>query len=308
MELRKDIWRPLIVEAAASEVLERGSLEGLPLRWLPAGGDLTFSADPFGVWRDGYLFIFVEDFDYRTAHGTIAVHVLDHRLRWIEKRTVLAEPWHLSYPFVFEWESDMWLLPEACGSGTLTLYRAREFPWTWEKASLIALDTVALDPTPLFHEGLWWLFYGTVGGKFDHLSKLNVAWADTPLGAWTPHPKNPVRIDRKGARPAGRVFEHAGRLILPVQDCVQSYGSALRLLHIAELTEECFAADLNARLCAPSGATPFVQGCHTFSPAGPVTLIDVKKRQLSLKGLSMRPRRDLARWLHWNRGASPVAP
>ena len=103
MEWRKDIWRPLIVEASANEVLDRGSLEDLPLRWVPAGGDLTFSADPFGVWREGYLFIFVEDFDYRTAHGTIAVHVLDDRLRWIEKRTVLAEPWHLSYPFVFEW-------------------------------------------------------------------------------------------------------------------------------------------------------------------------------------------------------------
>ncbi|HKX78266.1 MAG TPA: formyl transferase [Novosphingobium sp.] len=295
LEFLKDIWRPLLVEAPVDEIARRGSLEGLPLRWLPAGRDLTFSGDPFGIWRDGCLFVFVEDFDYRTAHGTIGVHVLDERLRWIEKRTVLHEPWHLSYPIVFEWDDEIWLLPEASGSESLALYRAREFPWHWEKVATITLDVVPLDATPVRRDGLWWLFYGAAGSARERLTLLNVAWAEDLLGPWTPHPLNPVLRDMRGARPGGRAFEHQGNLALPIQDCTRSYGSALRLLHVSTLDRDQFQARAGGKFLAPSGATPFLDGCHTLSAAGPVTLVDVKRRHASFKGLTMRPRRDLAK-------------
>lgn len=297
MQLKKDIWRPLIVEAPLDEIVRRGSLDGFAFRWLPAGPDLTFSADPFAIWRDGLLFIFVENFDYRTAHGTIAVHVLDDRLRWIESRTVLQEPWHLSYPFVFEWLGDVWMMPEGCASGTQALYRAADFPWRWEKAHHITLDVVPLDATPFRHDGRWWLFYGTAGSAGERLTQLNLAWAEDISGPWTPHPANPVFSDPHGARPGGSAWASNGQVVLPVQDCRASYGSALRLLHITTLTEHGFAAHVGQTLHAPADAAPFIEGCHTLSAAGPMTLIDVKKRDFSLKGLTMRPRRDLARLL-----------
>ncbi len=134
MELVKDIWRAGIVSATMPTILARGSVAGLPVTWLPSPGPLRYLADPFGLWRDGRLHVFTELYDYRVRVGAIEAMVFDAGFRLLEQRRVLAEPWHLSYPFVFEAEGETWMLPEANRSRTLTLYRAVEFPFRWEAA------------------------------------------------------------------------------------------------------------------------------------------------------------------------------
>jgi hypothetical protein len=128
MEWKKDIWRPMVVGASVDTIIRRGSLDGLPCHWLPAAPALQFSADPFGIWRNGLLHVFVETFDYRSAHGAIAVHVLDASLRVLETREVLREPWHVSYPLLVEHDGATWMIPETSASGGQWLYRARAFP------------------------------------------------------------------------------------------------------------------------------------------------------------------------------------
>jgi len=155
MAFRKDIWRPAIIRAPLEEVIARRSIAGLPLQWLPPMESFRFLADPFGLWRDGRLHVFVETYDYRVRRGAIEVLIFNAGLELVERRAALSEPWHLSYPYVFEAEGETWMLPEAHRSGRLTLYRAVEFPHRWEAAQVIALDHVAIDATPLRHEGLW---------------------------------------------------------------------------------------------------------------------------------------------------------
>ncbi len=43
MGLRKDIWRPAIVNAPLHTILARGSLDDLPLVWLPDAGSFRFN-------------------------------------------------------------------------------------------------------------------------------------------------------------------------------------------------------------------------------------------------------------------------
>jgi hypothetical protein len=296
MELLKDIWRPLIVAAGIEEIARRGSLEGFALHWLPESGALAYTADPFGFWHEGVLHVFFEHFDYRTAHGTIGVHVLDAAMRVVETRIVLREAWHLSYPAVFAWEGDLWMLPEACGSGTATLYRAVDFPFRWEPAVRLALDAVPIDATPLRWQDRWWLFYAPAGTPAERLTHLHAAWADRLEGPWTPHPANPLVVDPQGARPAGLPFVLDGKLVLPIQDCRLSYGSGLRLLTIDTLDESRFSAQSGPLVGPPSGAGAYGAGCHTLVAAGPVTLVDVKRRIFSFEALSLRPRREWRRW------------
>ncbi|EJL28315.1 hypothetical protein [Novosphingobium sp. AP12] len=296
MQFRKDIWQPMVVEAPIRQIAEAGTLDGLAMRWLPSARELSFSADPFGLWKNGELHVFFENFDYRTAHGTIGVHVLDNTLNVMESRIVLKEPWHLSYPFVFEWEGDVWMLPEACGSGASTLYRALAFPWTWEPAASITLDVVPIDATLLFAKGSWWMFYAPAGSNLERLTELYLAQAPTPLGPWQPHQGNPFYTDLQGARPGGTAFEMGGQVVLPLQDCRKSYGSGLKLLTIANLGEPSMSASAGSLLTPPPTAA-FSDGFHTLSEAGPVTLVDVKRRSPSWKGLAMRPLRSMDRWL-----------
>nr|WP_233151152.1 formyl transferase [Sphingomonas sp. BT553] len=278
--------------ATAADIVARGSIDGLPLVWLPPMGSFRFIADPFGMWRDGRLYVFVETYDYRVRVGAIEVLVYDAEFRLVDRRPVLNEPWHLSYPLVFEAEGETWMLPEAHRSGRLTLYRAIDFPDRWEPAHVIALDHVAVDATPVFHDGRWWLFYTSADREPDKMSALHVAHADRLAGPWTPHPANPVRIDVASARPGGMPLVIDGHIVLPVQDCSRTYGGAIRLLTITTLTPEDFVAEMGDALVAPASAAPFVEGLHTLAEAGPVTLVDMKRTELSLHGLSIEAVRE----------------
>lgn len=295
MALRKDIWRSAIVMATAEEIVARGSIEGLPRQWLPPIGSFRFLADPFGLWRDDRLYVFVETYDYRVRIGAIEVLIYDAALRLIDRRPVLNEPWHLSYPLVFEAEGETWMLPEAHRSGRLTLYRATDFPIRWEAAHVIALDHVAVDATPVFHDGRWWLFYTSADREPDKMSALHVAFADRLTGPWTPHPGNPVRVDVTSARPGGMPIVVDGRVVLPVQDCSRTYGGAIRPLTVTTLTPDRFVAEAGAPVTAPMSAAPYVEGLHTLAAAGPVTLVDMKRTILSLHGLSIEAGREIAK-------------
>lgn len=306
MGLRKDIWRPAIVGAPIAEIVARGGIDGLPLHWLPPMGSFRFIADPFGLWRDGRLHVLVEGYDYRTRHGWIEAMILDQDYAVIERRMVLTEPWHLSYPFVFEADGETWMLPEASRSGRLILYRAVEFPWVWERACDLVLDCVPVDATPLFHAGRWWLFYTSADREQDKMTALHVAYADRLTGPWTAHPLNPVRVDAGSARPGGTPVVDGDTIWLPVQDCRQTYGGAIRPLRITTLTPEAFAAEPVGRIAAPAACAPFAEGLHTLSGAGPVTLVDMKRTDLSAHGVALQIGREWRRFT--SRAAAPGSP
>lgn len=295
MQLKKDIWKCAIVGAPVSEIVASGSLDGWPMTWIPGSGDLRYLADPFGIWRDGALHVFAEHFDYRDARGRIVLSIYDRVLNLVEQRIVLREPWHLSYPFVFEADGETWLLPESFGSGGLWLYRAAQFPYRWERAARIALDAVPLDATP-FHDGeRWWLFYAPAFPEAARLTQLCAAYADRLEGPWRPYAHNPCLSDPLGARPGGTPLRLESGLYLPVQGCAGTYGAAVRLLRIDTLRPDRIDVAVTGTLEAPALAAPFTDGCHTLAAAGAVTLIDVKRTRLSLKGLAVRPLRGLYR-------------
>lgn len=296
MPLRTDLWRIGLVRARIETVLEAGDLSGFDIVWGPQEPGFTFLADPFGLWRDGTLHVFAEAYDYRTRHGVIDLLRYDAGLTLLDRRRVLAEPWHLSYPQVFEADGETWMLPEGYRSGTLTLYRAKAFPDVWERAAEIPLDEPAIDATPFRHDGLWWLAYSPSREKVARQSRLHLAYAERLTGPWTPHPGNPVRIDRASARPGGTMVARDGVLILPVQDCARTYGGAIRPLAIHRLTPDAFEAEPGAPIVAPPSARPCLDGLHTLSAAGEVALIDVKRIDRSPRGLLIDAGRRLGMW------------
>lgn len=285
MPLRKDIWRVGIVRKPMQAILKAGSLKNEAVHWLPERPALHFDADPFAVWRYGALHLFVETYDYWRRRGSIDVLTLDESLRVRDRRPALEEPWHLSYPFLVEEEGETYMLPEAFRSGQLTLYRAVEFPARWEPATRIVLDTVAIDATPVFHDGLWWLFYTSAESKLAKVAALHVAFAERLTGPWRVHARNPVRFDPTSARPGGTPLVVDGAIVLPVQDCAETYGGGLRKLTIIKLTPNVFEAEASARLIAPAGGA-YAHGLHTLSAAGDLTLIDAKKFEVSAETLA----------------------
>ncbi len=294
MPRRSDIWRIGIADAPIARVARR--LGETSIHWLPEEPPFTFLADPFGLWRDGRLHVFAEAYDYRTRHGVIDALTFEPDLTPVSRKTVLREPWHLSYPFVLEADGETWMLPEAHRSGALTVYRAKNFPDRWEPVARLELDTPAVDATPFRHGGLWWLAYAPSGSQAMKQGRLHLAFAEALIGPWRVHLGNPVRIDLASSRPGGTPFVDSGALILPVQDCTATYGGAIRLLHIHELTPNRFVAEAGPPLTAPATAGHHADGLHTLAGCGGLTLIDVKRIDRSLGGLSIDLGRRLGRW------------
>lgn len=292
MGVVKDMWRVGLVRAPLEDLLPAGALAQHAVRWFPDPGPLRFHADPFGVWRDDRFHVFVEVYDYRDRVGAIEVLTFDRDFQLLERQSALKEPWHLSYPVIIETDGETYMLPEAHKSGRLTLYRAEDFPTKWTPVQTIALDQVAIDATPIVYDGLWWLFYTPATTKADKVSALHVAYAERLTGPWTPHAGNPVRYDPSSSRPGGTPVVVDGAIVLPVQDCRQTYGGAIRALRITTLTPDSFEAQADEPITAPKSFGRYVDGLHTLSAAGPVTLIDAKRFEVSPASLASDVRRE----------------
>jgi hypothetical protein len=233
--------------------------------------------DPFVVQRDGGYFVFLEEKLYATGKGRIACLHLDADGRLLGRHTALETDHHLSYPFIFERDGELFMLPESAANRTVDLYRCTRFPDAWEYVRTLMQDVYAVDATLLEHSGSAWLFANVKEQGGSSLNSLHLFMASDPFSStWRPHPRNPVVRDIASARPAGRVFVQDGQLIRPSQDSSRRYGGALKFNRIAQLDENDYGEETVATF-APRGGR--IRATHTFNQSGDMTVIDAVLRR-----------------------------
>ena len=109
-----------------------------------------------------------------------------------------------------------------------------------------------------------------LGGYSDTLCLYK---ADNPLGPWLPHPQNPVLIDHKTARSAGKMVIKNDKLWRPVQDCEMGYGAAIGLAEVTQLDDEGFAQHINTVIHSGGPEWPG-RKIHTLNRVGRLEVID----------------------------------
>lgn len=198
-----------------------------------------FWADPFLVPFEDKQFLFFEELPFATDKGHLSVMEIGKNGKGSNPVKILEEPFHLSYPFVFQYEGKYYMIPESYQDKSIRLYECVSFPYKWEYKKNIMNNVSAFDTTLYFHRGKWWMFTLIMeqeGG--GHNDELFLFYADSPLtDEWTSHPQNPIVSDVRVARPAGNIYEYKGRLIRPSQDCAKKYGYGFNLNEILEMTE-----------------------------------------------------------------------
>lgn len=257
-----------------------------PIDWVAEHGSSRYLADPFAIDTDAGLVVLVEDYDYREHRGVISALTGDLSL----PRVVLDAGVHASYPYSFECDGTVYCVPETYQAEEVRLYRAIDFPWSWEPIGTLIDGLAALDPTIVEYQGRWWLFC-TIHGR-DSNTKLHIYHAPHPTGPWQPHLLNPVKTDVRSSRPAGTPFWHREALHRPTQDCSTSYGGAVTITRIDELTPSRFSESVVGTVAPPSTGA-YRHGVHTLSAAGSRTLVD--GRRDTFIGASFR-RELLSRW------------
>ena len=199
-----------------------------------------FVADPFMMRRDSVWYMFFEVLNQATDRGEIGLATSRDGLSWTYQQIVLVEPFHLSYPYVFQWQGECYLLPETLGAQAVRLYRAETFPTRWSCVGSLVEGSCA-DPSVFRSDNKWWMFACTTPYQHD---TLRLYFADELFGPWREHPLNPiVSGNRHNARPAGRVLTFDGNLIRFSQDCVPVYGTQVRAFKIQELTTRSYVEE-----------------------------------------------------------------
>jgi hypothetical protein len=252
---------------------EKGRTQPAMIPLLPPRG--TDWADPCVVSAGGKHHIFFEELVRGGQRGHISLAIMDSRGRCQPPVRVLERPYHLSYPFVFEWRGGHYMIPETAQNRAIEVYRCAEFPARWEFHKTLMAGVTATDAT-LFCDGAkWWLFANVRGhkGKARH-EDLFLFSADEPLSdRWQAHPKNPVVTGARQARPAGRIFTREGHIYRPSQDCSRRYGGALNINLLETLNGEDYRESRVAHIEPAAGTR--VRGIHTLSQAGPLLVVDL---------------------------------
>lgn len=234
-------------------------------------------ADPFLLEHDGAVYLFYEVYDYRTRLGHLDVGRIDGDTL-VPLGTVLKRPYHLSYPFVFRCDGEIYMIPETHEKKRLEIWRAVDFPLGWELATT-AFEGVNMADTVVFErDGQWWMFTNICNDSFnDHAAELHLFRIDGPLlNTIEPHPLNPVVIDTTTARGGGRVFEQDGRIYRASQENSHGvYGFGLNLMEICRLDATGYEERRVRRL-----AGDFAEGiiaCHHMDAAAGRFVIDVRR-------------------------------
>lgn len=268
-----DQWNIGIVAAPIETFLVAGARP--PVRWLPKPERNHFLADPF---PSDDTALFVEEFDYHTGKGTIAVLTMADEGTYSAPRTVITSPVHLSYPYLIHYQGDVYCVPESGEAGEIALYKATAYPNQWTKCMTLIEGFAGLDATLFPHNGRWWLLC-TEQGIFSDIM-LHAWYAPDLFGPWVPHAGNPLKTDVRSSRPAGRPFVHRGQLYRPAQDCSRTYGGAVAINRVVRLTPTAFEEETVA-VVEPYADSPYRYGLHTLSTFDQYTVIDGEGRMFA---------------------------
>jgi hypothetical protein len=224
-----------------------------------------FVADPFLVQDHGVWYLFFEVMDAVTGQGDIGLASSTDALSWTYRQIVLDEPFHLSFPYVFEWEGAHYMVPESSEANAIRLYKADPFPTRWSFVEQL-IEGSYVDTSLCRYHNKWWLFTTRPHPNSD---SVYLYYADSLLGPWIKHPKNPVVEDAlHSARSGGRVVMFDGRLIRYAQDVYPVYGKEVRAFEITALSETEYKEEqIGARpIIGATGHGWNGRGMHTVDP------------------------------------------
>jgi hypothetical protein len=266
-----EIWNIGFIEARAEDLLTQSRLTNVV--WLASPRRHTFAADPFPLPRPSTASILVEDFEYvGSCKGVISRVDFDGASGRARFSPVINAPWHLSYPFVFQANGEVYCIPESFETRGCDLYRLAD-PDTFVLVRRLLHDIAVLDPTVFRHAGWWWLFC-TDQDSGPH-TKLYAYYAAKLESEWRPHALNPLKCDITSARPAGAPFVVDGALYRPAQNCSLTYGGAVTLNHVVELSPERFQ-EVTVHQIGPERPGPYPAGFHTLNAVGARWVVDGK--------------------------------
>ena len=227
-------------------------------------------ADPFLFVHNNILFLFYEQ---KKLHhnGTIIMLRTDDLEHWSEPVEVLRETFHLSYPWVFEKDGHIYMMPETCGDKSVRLYEA--FAPNLTEFRLVKklieqdddnLDFSFSDSSVVEWDGKYYLFT-TV--RKNGINQLRLFCSNEFMGEYCEHTKSPICVGNKYGRNAGHFMEYCGELYRFAQDCDNGYGNNVHVLKVKELSVDDYQENIVKKNILDRNNTFYKSGGHQLNIA-----------------------------------------
>lgn len=225
----------------------------------------SFVADPFLIRQDKQWDLFFEVYNKDTKQGDLAVATSRNTWIWKYQNVIIDEPFHLSYPYVFQADGEYYLIPESFEANSIRLYKADDFPTKWSFVKTLIEGRDYVDNSIVYYNNKWWLFSSVTTND-----KLYLHYADSLTGPWKEHPMSPiVSGDVHKSRPSGRLLVYDGKLYRFTMDVQPPVGNhQVMAYQITEITPETYTETLvqEAPILMPSGSGWNGDGMHQLDP------------------------------------------
>lgn len=236
-------------------------------------------ADPFLFAKDGELFLFAEFFDNKTDSGKIGCLKYKDG-KFVDPKVVISEKYHMSYPFVFERDGDIYMMPETCLDKKIQLYKAVDFPNKWEKCRTI-IDNAEFVDSVIYND---FIIANRRHWPEDAMS-IDLEIFNFKTGE--PHILNPIFVKSYCDRGAGAVFNLDGYPVRPVQDATEKvYGKSIVFKKIKKLDHDNFEQEAVFTFSYDMIDSDLKQapaGTHTYAFLNGIEIVDVKLKRFNFK-------------------------
>ncbi len=237
----------------------------------------VYQADPFGIEKNGKLYLFYEEFIKEKDYAVLKCSILDANLKQIEDRVILDDGTHKSFPFLIENDGYLYMMPETGAMDSLILYECTVFPFEWRKMNKI-LSFACSDAVMKNIDGSWFLLYTKANTKNEN-KNLYLRTANNLLGDWEREPEILVNQDNYSSRNAGSIYEIDGVNYRFAQNCNNSYGENVVIKKIVETSRSKF----NEAVTIEKSLHENCNGFHTLNATKSFVLVDRRKYRYQFK-------------------------
>jgi len=185
-------------------------------------------ADPFLFVHNDELYLFYEE-KSELNEGVIKAFKTSDLLTWTDLGTILTETCHLSFPFVFAVENDIYMMPETFDFKSLCLYHFTDFPYGCTFKRQLMFGDHFVDSHIFKQDDIYFLFSNTEN------CELRLFYS-TDLITWTIHPMSPIVVGVKYARSAGSIVHVHDKKYRVAQDTSKLYGENFHIFEINKLS------------------------------------------------------------------------
>lgn len=238
----------------------------------------SFLADPFLIEIRDELYCFAELFDFSTGKGKIVSAKVDQfSTNWTWKDEI-TENFHLSFPFIFKYQDDLYMCPETSEIQEIRIYKYDKKSTKWHYYMTLMKNVRSADTLIFFKNQKWWLFCTLDLAQINEYETFAFLWySDNPLTSdWVPHKLNPIFIDSNRARNAGLLQEDDEIYRVSQSQGQYTYGKSFDINRIDTINEMEFAeVGIKDEICAFHEK---VKATHHFSSFGNFSILDVIKK------------------------------